>query len=122
MIDILATQSYTELPIIIKFFTYYGISFFIIINILLFGFFAFEIFKDKQYFSSIICIIIAIIFTITGLVTIHKIENHYTYNEYIAIIHDDVYYNDITSKYVIIPNKDETVILRPIEKEKVIIK
>ena len=78
-------------------------------------YFGFHFFKDRSYLLAFAAISFSISLIIVGVNFVQNTLNNYKEIEYIAKIHDSASYNSITKNYFIIPQKDGTVILRPIE-------
>ena len=74
-----------------------------------------NLFKEKNYIFAFLALGFAIGVIIAGYNLVQDTLNNYKEVEYIAKIHDSTSYNSITKNYLIIPQKDGTVILRPIE-------
>lgn len=73
-------------------------------------------FKEKNYVLAFIAISFSVGVIIAGFGLVQNTLNRYKEVEYVAKIYDSVSYNSITENYIIIPQKDGTVILRPREE------
>ena len=88
---------------------------FVLFTCMAYSYIGINLFKEKNYIFAFLALGFAIGVIIAGYSLVQDTLNNYKEVEYIAKIHDSTSYNSITKNYLIIPQEDRTVILRPIE-------
>lgn len=115
MFEVIAQREYlTTLPWYISFLLILLVTF-VLFTCITYSYIGINFFKEKNYLLAFLAIGFAIGIVAVNYNVVQDTLNHYKEVEYIAKIHDSTSYNSITKNYIIIPQEDGTVILRPIE-------
>ena len=115
MFEVIAQREYlTTLPWYI-FFLLILLVIFALFTFMTYSYIGINLFKENHYFLAFLAIGVAIGAVVVNYSLVQDTLNHYKEVEYIAKIHDSASYNSITKNYIIIPQEDGTVILRPIK-------
>lgn len=113
MFEVIAQREYlTTLPWHVAFMLILLIIF-ALFTCMAYSYIGINLFKEKNYLLAFLAIGFAIGIVIVSYNVVQDTLNRYKEIEYIAKIHDSTSYNSITKNYIIIPQEDGTVILRP---------
>ena len=113
MFDVIAQREYlTTLPWYISF-TLILLVTFALCTCITYSYIGINLFKEKKYLLAFLTIGLAIGLVVASYTIVQHTLNRYKEIEYIAKIYDSTSYNSITKNYIVIPQEDGTVILRP---------
>lgn len=113
MFEVIAQREYlTTLPWYISFLLILLVTF-VLFTCITYSYIGINFFKEKNYLLAFLAIGFAIGIVVVNYNVVQDTLNHYKEIEYIAKIYDSTSYNSITKNYIVIPQEDGTVILRP---------
>ena len=115
MFEVIAQREYlTTLPWYVSFILIL-LATFALFTCIAYSYIGINFFKEKKYLLAFLAIGFAIGVVAVSYSLVQDTLNRYKEVEYIAKIHDSASYNSITKNYIIIPQEDGTVILRPVK-------